>query len=159
MQEQIEQENFIISQALSILSKRVSKEKHLLSSPTMVKNYLTLKLGQLEHEVFGIMWLDSKNKLIKFQEMFRGTLNSCSVYPREVIKEGLKINACSAILYHNHPSGDTIPSKCDILLTSTLYKSLQLVGINILDHLIVAGDKMVAFSEKTYMTDITEGRL
>jgi DNA repair protein RadC len=147
MQEQITEENLIIKQDLSILSNRVSKEQQLLNSPGLVKEFLTLKLGQKENEVFGVMWLNIMNKLIAYDEIFNGTLDNCAVYPREIVKEGLKHNARSVILFHNHPGGDTTPSAADIECTQSLYDALKLVDICILDHLIVAGDKMISFVE------------
>jgi len=159
MQEQLDQENRIISQALSILGKRIKKDRQMFSSPATVKSFLALKLGQKEHEVFGVMWLDVKNKLISCDELFTGSIAHCPVYPREVIKKGLQCNAKSAIFFHNHPSGEPSPSAADIALTKELYNSLKLVDINVLDHIIVAGDSTSAFTEYTYMSDIASGLL
>jgi DNA repair protein RadC len=87
-----------------------------------IKNYLLLHLSNAEHEVFGVVWMDNQNKIIAMSDMFRGTVNSSAVYPREVVKEALAHNATSAILYHNHPSGMTIASESDKQITKTLKK-------------------------------------
>ena len=90
------------------------------SSPQVVRDFLRLKLGTLEHEVFAVLLLDAQNRLIDYQEMFRGTVTQTSVYPREVVKEALSRNAAAAIFAHNHPSGVPEPSHADETLTRTL---------------------------------------
>ena len=108
-----------------------------MSSPSDVETYLSTRLGGLEHEVFTVMFLNSQNQLLGFEEMFRGTINQASVYPREVAKEALRYNAAAVILSHNHPSGVAVPSQADIALTETLKKALDILGIAVLDHIIV----------------------
>ena len=97
-------------------------------------------LGSYEHEVFYALWLDSKHQVLKAQELFRGTVDGASVYPREVIKEGLSCNAAAVIFAHNHPSGVTEPSQADIQITKRLKEALALVDIRLLDHLVVGAD-------------------
>ena len=120
----------------------------VLNSPQMVKDYLQMRLGSLPHEVFAVLFLDAQHKLIACEELFRGTLTQTSVYPREVIKRTLELNAASVILAHNHPSGLLEPSRADELLTQTLKSSLQLVDVRVLDHLVVSRYGALSFAER-----------
>jgi DNA repair protein RadC len=115
------------------------KVRDLLSSPGAVRDWLKLKLGGLTYEVFGALWLDAQNRLIGWDELFRGTLTQTSVYPREVVKQALTRNAAAVILAHNHPSGLTEPSAADEILTRNLKEALALIDVRLLDHFIVAG--------------------
>ncbi|KRW65233.1 RadC family protein [Stutzerimonas nitrititolerans] len=117
------------------------------TAPHIVKEYLGAKLAGLEHEVFVVLFLDNQHRLIEYVEMFRGTLDSASVYPREVVKEALRLNAAAAILSHNHPSGHPEPSQADRTLTERLKEALGLVEVRTLDHIIVAGIERVSFAE------------
>ena len=135
------------------LTNRAMKERliqhDLLGSPGQVKQWLKLQLGHLPHEVFGILWLDNRNRLIEYDELFRGTLTQTSVYPREVVKQALLRNAAAAILVHNHPSGLREASPSDELLTATLKEALRLVDVKLVDHFIVAGPgEPLSFAEK-----------
>lgn len=122
-----------------------------LASPQAVKDYLSLTMGQLEHEVFVVLFLDARNRLIAADEIFRGTLTQTSVYPREIAKRALAHNAAAAILAHNHPSGNPEPSQADRMLTRTLKDSLALVDVQVLDHIIVAGRQTRSFAEHGLM--------
>jgi DNA repair protein RadC len=115
------------------------KLKDALASPQAVRDWLRLTLGKLQHEVFVALWLDSQNRLIASEELFRGTLTQTSVYPREVVKKALLHNAGAVILAHNHPSGLAEPSRADEVLTSSLKQALALVDVKLLDHFIVTG--------------------
>ncbi|MHB1658058.1 MAG: RadC family protein [Acidithiobacillus sp.] len=137
----------IIAQAMSILDARMRQRDEAMSSPNTVKNYLRLKLNGLEHEVFCVLFLDNQNRVIEFEEMFRGTLSQASVYPREVVKAALAHNAAAVILAHNHPSGEPEPSRADTVLTDTLKNALALVDVKVLDHFIV-GDTVLSFAER-----------
>ena len=117
------------------------------TSPDIVKEYLGAKLAGFEHEVFAVLFLDSRNRLIRYVEMFRGTIDSASVHPREVVKEALKLNAAAVIYSHNHPSGHPDPSEADKVLTGRLKEALGLVDVRTLDHIIVAGHERVSFAE------------
>jgi len=123
------------------------QENASLSSPQAVKNYLQLMIGNKPHESFAILYLDVKNRLIKSEELFRGTLNHASVYPREVVKSALHQNAAAIILAHNHPSCSCEPSQADISLTQTLKQALALVDVRVLDHFIVANPNVYSFAE------------
>lgn len=125
------------------------QERDLMSSPAAVREWLTLKLGGLGYEVFGALWLDTKNRLIAWEELFKGTLSQTSVYPREVVKRALAHNAAAVLLCHNHPSGVAEPSQADELLTQNLKQALALVDVRVLDHFIVAGSaRPLSFAER-----------
>ena len=139
----------IIELALAVLQHKFGQRtESMLNSPSAVRQYLTLRMAQLEHEVFIVLFLDSQNRAITIEEMFRGTLTQASVYPREVVKRALQLNACSVIFAHNHPSGVAEPSHADENLTQTLKKALALVDVQVLDHFIVAGAKTLSFAER-----------
>ena len=104
-------EDKVLAEATEILRLRMLGSGSFLESPAAVKNYLSFKLGSLEHEIFGCVWLNTKHEVLKFQEVFRGTIDGATVYPREVAKEALAVNAAAVILVHNHPSGNEQPSQ------------------------------------------------
>lgn len=120
----------------------------LFDSPRGVKDYLRMQLGHLDHEVFSVVFLDAQHRLIRIEDMFRGTLTQTSVYPREVVKRALELSAAGVILAHNHPSGAAEPSRADEHLTRTLASALQLVDVRVLDHLVVCRDEVVSFAER-----------
>lgn len=115
------------------------RERPLFDRPATVRDFLRLKLGALPYECFIALWLDVQNRLIAEEELFRGTLTRSSVYPREVVKRALAVNAAAVIFAHNHPSGVTEPSPADRLLTKTLKEALALVDVRLADHFVVAG--------------------
>lgn len=117
------------------------------SNPDKVKEYLRFKLGGLERETFAVMLLDNQNRLIDYVELFYGTIDAASIYPREVVKLALKENAAAVILAHNHPSGIAEPSQADKNITERLKQALTLVDIRILDHIII-GEDSVSFAER-----------
>jgi len=126
------------------LAKRALSEKveelDLLSSPQAVRDWLRLQFGGLKHEVFAVLWLDTRNRLLHWEELFRGSLTQTSVYPREIVRRALELNAAAVILAHNHPSGVAEPSSADRLLTHSLREALQHIDVRVLDHFIVAGN-------------------
>lgn len=135
------------------LSRRALREdmaeRDLLGSPHAVRDWLRLKLAALPYEVFGALWLDSQNRLIEYDELFRGTLTQTSVYPREVVKQALARNAGAVVLVHNHPSGIAEPSRADELLTRSLREALALVDVKVVDHFVVAGNAPpLSFAER-----------
>ena len=119
-----------------------------LTSPGAVRDYLRLAIAEREHEVFVCLWLDAQHRVIACEELFRGTLTQTSVYPREIVKAGLKANAAAVIFAHNHPSGAAQPSQADELLTRNLKDALSLVDVKVLDHFIVAGHQTLSFAER-----------
>ena len=134
------------------LARRSIEEKlqsgAALNSPGAVRDYLRLALGGKLHEVFVCIWLDVQHRVIKFDEPFRGTLTQTSVYPREIVKAALAVNAAAVIFAHNHPSGAAQPSQADELLTRSLKEALALVDVKVLDHFIVAGNHALSFAER-----------
>ena len=120
----------------------------VFDSPQAVRDFLRLELAELGHEVFAVLFLDAQHRLIRFEPMFRGTLTQTSVYPREVLKRALALDAAAVILAHNHPSGVAEPSQADRLLTRRLQDALALVDVRVLDHLIVAGRDVLSFAER-----------
>ena len=120
----------------------------MLSSPAKVRDFLSLTIGHLEHEVFVALFLDAQNRLLISEELFRGTLTQTSVYPREVVKRALRINAAAVIFAHNHPSGVAEPSRADEMLTTSLKQALALIDVRVLDHPVVAGRTTMSFAER-----------
>lgn len=138
-----EAEEDLIARALAVLRSRVEREG--FDNPKAVTQFLMLK-QQREHEVFSVMYLDNKHRLIQFEELFRGTLAQVSVYPREVLKRVLALNAAAVILSHNHPSGIAHPSSADERMTQQLKHALAFIDVRVLDHIIVAGDTSVSMA-------------
>ena len=134
------------------LAKRSLKEdletRGALNSPREVRDYLKLVLGRTDHEVFVALMLDAQHRVVATEELFRGTLTQTSVYPREVVKAALARNAAAVIFAHNHPSGIAEPSRADELLTRSLKSALALGDIQVLDHFIVAGGRILSFAER-----------
>lgn len=124
------------------------REREVFSSPEAVKHYVQLHLASKSHEVFGVLFLDSQNRLLALEEMFRGTLTQTSVYPREVVLRALHHQAGAVILAHNHPSGSVQPSHADKALTSTLKAALALVDVHVLDHIIVGSGAACSMAEE-----------
>jgi len=137
-----------IQAALRILEEELSPYGPALSSPSAARDYLRLKIGRLEHEVFVAIWLDSRNRVIDIEQMFRGTITQTAVYPREVVKSALSRNAASVMFAHNHPGGTTEPSRSDEALTQDLKKALKLVDVEVLDHFIVGAREALSFTER-----------
>jgi DNA repair protein RadC len=124
------------------------RERPVLDSPLRVKEYLRMQIAHLGHEVFGVLFLDAQHRLLKYEELFRGTLTQTSVYPREVVRHALAHQAAAVVLAHNHPSGTAEPSRADEFLTSTLKAALQLVDVQVLDHMVVGHGEVVSFAER-----------
>ena len=133
-------DNAIIQNAIEILESRIQKPTDYIKSPNDTRNFLRMKLCEREHEVFAVLFLDSRHGVIAYDEMFNGTIDGAAVYPREVVKAALLHNAAAVIFAHNHPSGVTNPSESDKRLTKRLKDALLLVDVRVLDHLIVGRD-------------------
>jgi DNA repair protein RadC len=131
------------------MSRRVQRGTQL-SSPKATRDYLSLKLGSLEREVFVVIFLDKRHRLISYQEMFQGTIDGASVHPREVVKEALKQNAAAVIPAHPHPSGVAEPSQADELITNRVKEALSLIDVRILDH-VLGGFCSVTTAVKKYI--------
>ena len=124
------------------------KLKDVMSTPAATFNYLRLKLSLREHEIFAVLFLDNRHRVIEYKEIFRGTIDGASVHPREVAKDALKCNAAAAILCHNHPSGMIEPSQADIQITKKLQEALKLLDVRVLDHVIVGTEGYCSFAER-----------
>lgn len=141
----------IIEQAIMLLQSRLKTPGMALTDSKSVRNYLVLRLAQLEEEHFSMLLLDNQHCVIGFESIFRGTIYGASVYPRVVVKTVLAHNAAAVIFAHNHPSGDPEPSPADITITRQLKESLALIDVRVLDHIIVGGCSQtlsVSFAER-----------
>lgn len=137
----------ILAAARAVLSHRVRRGA-LLQSPQKVGEYLTTRVGHLDYECFGLILVDGRHRVIDCVELFRGTIDGASVYPREVVKLVLDRQAAAAIAWHNHPSGVKDQSQADELITSKLASALAAVEVRLLDHLVLAGPSVLSFSER-----------
>ena len=137
----------VLAAALGLVERQVQRG-FLLTAPSAAREYLAVRLGALEHEVFAVVFLDAQNRVIEYQEMFRGTVTQTAVYPREVVKAALALNAVGAIFVHNHPSGHPEPSRADEFLTKTLKAALAMVDVRVLDHLVIAGSGIASLAER-----------
>ncbi|ASF48866.1 hypothetical protein CEK71_21150 [Methylovulum psychrotolerans] len=144
-------ERHTIQTAFKILERSLRKAGAAMTTPEQVADYMKLSIATRPHEVFVVMFLDNQNCLIETQEMFRGTINQASVYPREIVKEALRLNASSCILAHNHPSGIAEPSIADREITKKIKQALELVEVRVLDHLVIGGTSHVSFVERGLM--------
>lgn len=145
----LEKENQVIEEAKQLLYKRMTNRKYdQFTSPESVSDYLRLQLAEKKREIFYCLFLDSQHRLIEDRELFIGTIDGCSVYPREVVKAALEINAAAVIFAHNHPSGVAEPSEADRRITDRLRDALALVDIRVLDHFIVGDEDVISFAKR-----------
>lgn len=119
-----------------------------LSSPQRAYAYLSSQLRDYQHEVFACLWLDSQNRVLKFEVLFHGSIDGASVYSREVVKAALQHNAAAVILAHNHPSGIAEPSQSDQHITQRLQKALELVDVRVLDHIVIGDGQQVSLAQR-----------
>ncbi|WCP66946.1 DNA repair protein RadC [Vibrio tubiashii] len=142
-------EHQILEKAVEILENRLVSGS-AFTRPNDTKAFLRCKLGEYEREVFGVMLLNNQHQLIEFNELFFGTIDNASVYPREVVKLVLEKNASAVIFAHNHPSGDATPSQADRRITERLKEALALIDVRVLDHIVVGSD-CVSFAERGWL--------
>jgi DNA repair protein RadC len=119
-----------------------------MTSPSAVRQFLLQALAARDAEVFCILFFDNRHRLIQFEEMFRGTIDGASVYPREVVRRTIELNAAAVVLVHNHPSGIAEPSQADEMITQRLRDALALIDVRVLDHLVVGRGQVVSFAER-----------
>lgn len=143
-----DKEQRLIDRAIRCLEAKYKVEGAALTSPYAVKDYLKLRLYGLPYEVFSIILLDNQHKPLKYVEVFRGTFNSSSIHPREVVKLALDHNAAAVIFAHNHPSGRAEQSNADVAITKRLVDALDLIDTRVLDHMIVADGEGVSMAER-----------
>ncbi|MDH0556988.1 DNA repair protein RadC [Enterobacter roggenkampii] len=139
-----------IRRALRLLEKYQRQPGEQFNSTIFTKTWLQLRLAMQEREVFLILYLDNQNRLLECETLFTGTINHTEVHPREVVKLALRHNAAAVILAHNHPSGETEPSKQDRNITQHLVNALAMVEVRVLDHLIVGID-VLSFAERGWL--------
>ncbi len=118
------------------------------TSPQQTRDYLTLKLRAYPYEVFACLYLDNRHRLLKFEELFRGTIDCAQVHAREVVRAAIKHNAAAVIFSHNHPSGVAEPSRADIRLTENLKQALAMIDVRVLDHLVIGNGDAVSLAER-----------
>ncbi len=136
--------------AVEILHRGFAEQlaaRDTLDSPGLVRQFLGTFFAGRPYEVFVVLYLNARNRLIRAEEAFRGTLTQTSVYPREIVRRALELHAAAVILSHQHPSGASEPSLADELLTQTLKSALALIDVRVLDHLVVAGNSAISFAE------------
>ena len=136
----------LLSIAKAFARRRLARGRKI-TKPELAFEHLQVLLQEYEHEVFSALFLDCQHRVICFQELFRGTIDTASVYPREVVKQALACNAAAVILVHNHPSGDPEPSDADRRITQRLTEALGLVEIRIIDHIVVGTEGCSSFAE------------
>lgn len=137
----------IIAEALEVLRRRVMGRK-VIACPSDLKNYLVLRAANLEREEFAVVFLDGQHGIMTIETMFQGTLTQTSVYPREVARRALMVNAAAVILTHNHPSGQPEPSRADEHLTQNIKQTLSLVDVRVLDHVVTGAGCAVSMAER-----------
>ena len=141
----------LVSLALKVLSQRFRRGR-VLNSPEDIEGFLRLKLTGRRNEVFGIIYLDTRHRLIEIAELFQGTVDGAAVYPRVVVQRALEKNAAAVVLFHNHPcSGVSEPSEADRGITLKLGRALALVDVRLLDHLVVTDGTYVSMAERGYI--------
>lgn len=142
---------YVQLQAVIEMSRRFLEEKldrgDAISDPEAIKDYLQTRLRDYPYEVFACLFLDNRHRIIEYEELFRGTIDSASVYPREVVRRTLKHNAAAVIFAHNHPSGVAEPSQSDERMTQRLKDALDLIDVRVLDHFVV-GDEVISFVQR-----------
>ena len=139
-------------QAVQELAQRLVLEEmqsgELLSSSAATRRYLLSKYRHTDYEVFSLIFLNNQHHVVKFEEMFRGTIDGAAVYPREVVKRCLDLNAAAVIFAHNHPSGIAEPSPADRAITGRLKQALSTIDVRVLDHFIVGANEVVSMAER-----------
>ena len=140
----------VVELALAVLKRR-NRRGRTIRKPEDIQAFLRLKLSGRRNEAFGVIYLDTRHRLIEMAELFNGTVDGASVYPRVVLQKALEKNAAALILYHNHPSGVAEPSEADRKITVKLSDALALVDIRLLDHLVVGDGRAVSMAERGWV--------
>jgi len=146
------QAKYALLQAVLEMSRRYLEEtlcrSDTLTSPQATRQYLKARLCAYPHEVFACLFLDNRHRIIRYAELFRGTIDGASVHPREVVREALAVNAAAVIFAHNHPSGIAEPSQADLRITHRLRDALALIEVRVLDHVIIGDGDGVSLAEQ-----------
>ncbi|WP_418357931.1 MULTISPECIES: RadC family protein [Shewanella] len=142
-------------QAAAEISKRIAHENlqrgQILTNPDLTRDYLMRQLADRSYEVFALLLLDTQHRVIQFVELFRGTIDSASVYPREVVSLVLDKKAAAVIVCHNHPSGIAEPSQADRRITERIKNALATIDVSLLDHMVVGDQEIVSFAERGWI--------
>jgi DNA repair protein RadC len=136
----------VVLLAMNILSAK-HRAGQLLKNPKETGDFLRLRMAEYRNEVFGALFLDTQHRILAVREIFQGTIDSASIYPRVVVQKALEYNASAAILYHNHPSGVAEPSRADKTITKRLADALSMIDVRVLDHFVVSATESVSFAE------------
>jgi len=137
----------VVTLAMKILAVKY-RAGRTLSNPAETRNFLRLRLADQRNEVFGVMFLDNRHRIIAVRELFQGTIDGASVHPRVVVQQAMEVNAAAMVFFHNHPSGVAEPSRADEMLTRRLKEALALVDVRVLDHFVVSAGESVSFAER-----------
>lgn len=140
-----------IRRAINLLDKYLRQPGISFTSSIAARDWLRLQLSRQEREVFMVLYLDNKHRLLESETLFAGSINHVQVHPREVVKSALRFNAAAVVLAHNHPSGDPEPSQCDRNITGRLKEALALVDVKTLDHLVIGQDGIMSFAERGWI--------
>jgi DNA repair protein RadC len=144
--------NDVEKQSVIKLAMKLLAIKHRagrsLCKPEETRNYLRLRLADCRNEVFGSLFLDNRNRIIAVRELFQGTIDGASIYPRVVVQQAMEVNAAAMVFFHNHPSGVAEPSHADEAITRRLKDALALVDVRVLDHFVVSAGESVSFAER-----------
>lgn len=137
----------VITLAMNVLSIK-HRAGRVLSKPDETRDFLRLRLADYRNEVFGCLFLDNRHRIIAVRELFQGTIDGASVYPRVVVQQAMEVNAAAMVFFHNHPSGVAEPSHADEAITRRLKDALALVDVRVLDHFVVSAGESVSFAER-----------
>ena len=144
--------NDVEKQSVITLAMKVLSIKHragrVLSKPDETRDFLRLRLADYRNEVFGCLFLDNRHRILAVRELFQGTIDGASVYPRVVVQQAMEVNAAAMVFFHNHPSGVAEPSHADEAITRRLKEALALVDVRVLDHFVVSAGESVSFAER-----------
>ena len=144
--------NDVEKESVIALAMKVLAIKHRagrsLTKPDETRNFLRLRLADCRNEVFGCLFLDNRNRIIAVRELFQGTIDGASIYPRVVVQRALELNAAAMVFFHNHPSGVAEPSNADEAITRRLKEALALVDVRVLDHFVISAGESVSFAER-----------
>ena len=144
------EQSSLIELALDVLSRRFRPGRSF-TAPEDIQGFLRLKLTDRRNEIFGVVYLDTRHRLIEMEELFQGTVDGAAVYPRVVVQKVLDKNAAAVILFHNHPSGVAEPSEADRGITLKLSRALALVDVRLLDHIVVTDGSFVSLAERGWV--------
>jgi DNA repair protein RadC len=142
------EETLTLEATCEIIERKYLRKSDALRSPELTRQYLCSHLAQEPFEVFGVLWLDNRHRVIETVNLFNGTVDGAAVYPRVVATSALKHHASACIFFHNHPSGNPEPSQADVSLTKRLKESLELIDVRLLDHLVIGGNESISLAER-----------